>query len=120
MPLIGRQTTEEVLRALRAVLKWQLPPAAWEDTGLLLVELADAVRAGDADTVEEVTAELETGGKRVTRIKPGAEPPDDPSVPVPPVQRERIVALIHVLHPDADAGDGPPEDGSAGTRPGAK
>lgn len=116
-PLIDRERTRAVLRALRAVLGWKLPDEGWQEAGRLVVDLAEAVRTSDTDLVDELTADLETGGWRVTRL--GAADDDDPEAAgnrkAPTPVRERVVTLIHVLDPTSDRNGGPAGGPTAGS-----
>ncbi|KIF69067.1 hypothetical protein HY68_11450 [Streptomyces sp. AcH 505] len=116
-PLVDRERARAVLRALRAVLGWELPDEGWQEVGQLVADLAEAVRTSDTDLVDELTADLETGGWRVTRL--GAA--DDDRVtsgkrkaPTPAPVRERVVTLIHVLDTTSDRNGGPAGGPTAG------
>ncbi|MFC4506946.1 MULTISPECIES: CATRA system-associated protein [Streptomyces] len=106
---IAPDTARATGRALRLVEReWRLSPAAWEEIGELLAELSAAVAAGDTETVDELTAELEiSGDRRVTLIGAGPDgpaPEDDGKGPLPEPLRERVVALIHSVDPEPGTG----------------
>lgn len=120
---IGRKATDDLLLALRIVPTWKLTPEDWRATEELLAELAAAVAEADTARVVEATAELELQGRRVSRVA-GREPePADGRVPLPGPVRDRVVALVHVLEPDAPAGSpltgAPGRPGTPGTGAGA-
>lgn len=98
--VIDSETGRATARALRVLEKWRLPLRSWEEIGELLARMAVAAAAGDTATVDELTAELEISGRRVGRIG-SEEPPDDGKVPLPEPMRDRVVALIHAVDPDA-------------------
>ncbi|MBC7270235.1 MAG: hypothetical protein H5T76_16260 [Streptomyces sp.] len=103
---IDRRTADAARRVLQLMLgEWRLLPEGWEEIAELLDELAVAVAAGDATAVDALTGELEEfSGSRVSRIEKGP----DGKVPLPEPDRERVVALVHTLAPDARPGDPPP------------
>lgn len=112
---IGRHATDDLLFALQIVPTWMLTPEDWRATEELLAELAAAVAEADTARVVETTIELELQGRRVSRVA-GQEPePADGRVPLPGPVRDRVVALVHALEPDAPAGS--PPTGAPG-RPG--
>ncbi|MGX1916061.1 CATRA system-associated protein [Streptomyces phaeochromogenes] len=116
--MIGRDLARDVERALRALLDWRLPPEAWDETAQLLTDLGAAVDKGDAETVDELTALLETSGRRVGRMgndtrKPAAS---DGRTPAPQPVRERAVAVLHAVERSSGSGrdgSGPPAEGGA-------
>ncbi|MFI6333509.1 CATRA system-associated protein [Streptomyces sp. NPDC050535] len=114
---IGRDLAWDVRQALDAMLDWRLPPEAWVETGRLLDTLGEALEAGDAKTVDRLTADLETSGRRVTRMGP---PALDGKVPAPPVVRERTVALLHAVDRQSAAGRGNTGSAAGGGQPPAR
>lgn len=112
---IGRERTREVLQALHAVKEWQLPSRSWEQVDALLGALAVAVHTVDLDTVDEVTADLEACGRRVTRAGAGgSDASGDRKVAPPAPLRERVVLLIHAVEADPAAGTGAAGPGNPG------
>ncbi|MEV5918578.1 CATRA system-associated protein [Streptomyces pseudogriseolus] len=97
--MIDRKTAGAACRALELMRKeWRLPPEAWEEITELLDDLSAAVTAGNAAAVDALTGELEElSGSRVTPIT-GER---DGRVPLPEQERERVVALVHLLDPDS-------------------
>jgi hypothetical protein len=86
------ETSAEALDVLGDLLEWQLAPQRWERVEQIVVAMAEALAAGDADGLREATAELELAGPvRVTRI--GATP----LVPAPERVRDRANHLVHSL-----------------------
>ncbi|WP_416957208.1 CATRA system-associated protein [Streptomyces sp. Agncl-13] len=100
--VIDRETADAARLALELMLEeWRLLPEGWVEIAGLLEELSTAVADGDATTVKTLTGELdEWSGSRVTRIGGGG----DGRVPLPEPERERVVALVHVLRPDSPPG----------------
>ncbi|MET9223361.1 MULTISPECIES: CATRA system-associated protein [unclassified Streptomyces] len=87
------------MAVLDAVLAWRLPPDSWEEVDERIAVLTKAVGEGDTVLVGEVTAELETNGRRVGRMGPHGTTAPDGKQQSPPRVRERVVALIHTLDP---------------------
>ncbi|MCM2422176.1 CATRA system-associated protein [Streptomyces sp. RKAG293] len=109
---------QEVQLALNVMLDWRLPPDAWDETGRLLSALGEAVDAGDAMTVDELTADLETSGWRARRIGAAPQnPPPDGKVPAPQPVRERAVALLHALERSTAAGRDGTDSAAGGGQP---
>ncbi|MFJ3305053.1 CATRA system-associated protein [Streptomyces sp. NPDC086549] len=116
---IGRELAREVQQALRALLDWRLPPDAWDETGRLLTELGAAVGRGDAETLDALTARLETSGRRVLRMGSGAQElgAADGKVAAPQPIRERAVAVLHALERPSGPGRGDTGAAAGGARP---
>ncbi|MFD5624996.1 MULTISPECIES: CATRA system-associated protein [unclassified Streptomyces] len=119
---IGPELAWDVRQALHAVLDWRLPPDAWDETGRLVAALGAAVEAGRATEADRLTAELETCGRRARRmgVPPQDPPAPDGKVPVPPVVRERTVALLHAVDPQSTAGRGGTGSAASGGPPPAR
>lgn len=107
--VIDRETADAARLALELMLdEWRLTPEGWGELAELLDELAATVAAGDASGVKALTGELDewSGGRvgRITGAGDGTEPAADRRVPLPEPDRERVVALVHALAPDAPPG----------------
>lgn len=107
--MIDRETADAARLALELMLdEWRLTPEGWGELAELLDELTAAVAAGDASGVKALTGELDewSGGRvgRITGTGDGTEPAADRRVPLPEPDRERVVALVHALAPDAPPG----------------
>ncbi|MFJ8057281.1 CATRA system-associated protein [Streptomyces sp. NPDC096142] len=107
--VIDRETADAARLALELMLdEWRLTPEGWGELAELLAELTAAVAAGDASGVKALTGELDewSGGRvgRITDAGDGTELAEDRRVPLPEPDRERVVALVHALAPDAPPG----------------
>lgn len=101
--MIDDETRTDVVEVLGDLLEWQLAPQRWDRVQALVEALAEALAAGDGDSVRAVTAELELSGPvRITRI--GA----DPVIAAPPHTRDQANHLVHSL------GVPPPQDAKPG------
>jgi hypothetical protein len=94
-PVLDDGVRADAIDVLTDALQWQLGEARWVAIRAAVVELAAAVRAGDAEAADAAVAELELLGP-VRAVPIGREP----IVPAPEPVREEINELVYALDDD--------------------
>jgi hypothetical protein len=94
------QITADALTVVRHIGTWEVPSARWDVIATTLAALAAALDAGNLDSVEEATIQLELSApERLIKIGAPVQPP-------PPPVRERLNELVQRLSGQDESGDG--------------
>ncbi|MFI9503368.1 CATRA system-associated protein [Nocardia sp. NPDC052566] len=93
---LDEETKDNAIEVLDDLLKWHMISTRWDQVASAIDDLNQALGGRAAPAVREALIEIELlGPVRARRIG------EEPRTPAPPVVRDRVNMMVHLLGPDS-------------------